>query len=113
MAISFFESTQQPLVTVDPAASYAPGSRKKIIVEPLSDTQWRVCDTRWPEHDARSLRGYIEKTDDVFEVMQLDHGFEWFSYVSLDEAIAHFATLKLSTTADNENVLVRLRARAS
>ncbi len=83
----------------------------EIVIEPLSATQWRACDTRWSENDARSLLGFIEKKeDDLFETMQLDHGFEWFSFASLAEATAHFTDMQLSAIP-SENVLSRLRAR--
>ncbi|HEY5222421.1 MAG TPA: hypothetical protein VIJ18_05135 [Microbacteriaceae bacterium] len=89
------------------------GGRKNIVIEPFSDTQWRACDIRWSEHDARSLLGFIEKKgNDLFEVMQLDHGFEWFSFATLEAATAHFTTMNPGATPNSENVLSRLRAHA-
>lgn len=64
---------------------------KNIDVQILSMSAWRIRDKRFPEHDARALIGFIEKKADLFEVMQLGQGFQWFSYPTLAEAIAHFA----------------------
>lgn len=65
---------------------------------------------RWVDHDARGLRGYIEKKGDIFEAMQLGRGFEWFSFASLEEATAHFTHPRLTIACDDEHVLSRLRA---
>lgn len=66
-------------------------NRASLLVEPLAVSQWRVCDSRWPERHANRLLGFIEITKNgSFEVMQLANGFEWFTYASLDEATAHF-----------------------
>jgi hypothetical protein len=67
----------------------APGA-EDIDVQTLSPEAWRVKDVRFPEHDARALIGFIEKKDDVFEVMQLGDGFQWFTYGSLSDAVDHF-----------------------
>jgi hypothetical protein len=85
---------------------------ERIVVERLSVTQWRVCDMRWFDHDARGLRGYIEKKGDIFEAMQLGRGFEWFSFPSLEEATTHFTIPRLTTAFEDENVLSRLRVEA-
>ena len=67
-----------------------PPTPEDLIVQPLSGSQWRVSDRRYPEHDACSLLGFIEEKDDTFELTQLEHGFQWFYFSSLTEAIAHF-----------------------
>lgn len=69
---------------------YTPPSEGDLIVQPLSGSQWRVSDRRYPEHDACSLLGFIEEKDDTFELTQLEHGFQWFYFSCLAEAIAHF-----------------------
>ena len=61
-----------------------------IVTQALSPSAWRVQDGRLPEHDASALIGFIEKKDDLYEVMQLGNGFQWFTYPSLAEAVAHF-----------------------
>ncbi|MEO6943893.1 MAG: hypothetical protein ABI053_04185, partial [Lacisediminihabitans sp.] len=61
-----------------------------IIVQALSASQWRVCDTHWPEYDARSLLGFIEERAGHFEVVQIDSGLNRYSFGSLVEATCHF-----------------------
>lgn len=81
----------RPPPTVYPHSRTTGASDVQLVVEPLAHTQWRVCDSRWPERDPQHLLGFIELTNDAeFEVMSLAHGFEWFTYVTLDEATAHF-----------------------
>jgi hypothetical protein len=67
-----------------------PPAEEDLVVHPLSESQWRVSDRRYPEHDACSLLGFIEEKNDTFELTQLEHGFQWFYFSSLAEAIAHF-----------------------
>ncbi|MGO4104668.1 hypothetical protein AB4Y63_11995 [Leifsonia sp. YAF41] len=68
----------------------ATASENDILVQSISDSQWRVCDRRFPEHDAHHLLGFIERVVDRFEVMQVGTGFEWFQFDTLNSAIAHF-----------------------
>jgi len=90
VVIAFFGSAGR-------AATPAPSRPRKTIVlrdievQPMSGSQWRVCDRRWPEHDARSLLGFIERKHNLFEAVQIDHGLERFSFLSLMEATAHFS----------------------
>lgn len=68
-----------------------------IEVQPLSRDQWRLRDRRISRDDARGLLGFVdkiqpaEKTSTVFELMTFSDGFEWFSFASLQEAVAHVA----------------------
>jgi hypothetical protein len=64
------------------------------FVQPLSASQWRVIDRRWPESDAFSLLGFIEETHQEFEVMQLHQGFQRFTFTSLADALNHFSDSK-------------------
>lgn len=75
-----------------------PRTREDLVVYTLSASQWRISDRRYPEHDASSLLGFIEEKDGTFELTQLEHGFEWFYFSSLAEAVAHFAR---ATPADS------------
>jgi hypothetical protein len=61
-----------------------------IDVQSLSSSAWRIRDTRFPEQDARALIGFIEEKGGVFEVMQMGRGFQWFTYRTMQEAVAHF-----------------------
>jgi len=68
----------------------SPAQATDIDVQSLSPSAWRVRDTRFPESDARALIGFIEEKGEVFEVMQMGSGFQWFTYHSLQDAIGHF-----------------------
>jgi hypothetical protein len=61
-----------------------------VDVQTLSPAAWRVRDTRFSEHDARALIGFVERKGEVYEVMQLGSGFQWFRYPSLAQAVMHF-----------------------
>lgn len=70
-----------------------------LVAEPLTPSQWRVCDNRLPADDANRLLGFIEVTKQLeFEVMSIVDGFEWFTYPTLAEATAHFAQKRWRTT---------------
>jgi hypothetical protein len=80
-----------------PACTVAGGHRNcgapkgdDVLVRLLSPSQWRLVDRRFPENDACSLLGFIEEKNHQFEVMQLAHGFHWFTFPSLGEAFDHF-----------------------
>lgn len=68
-----------------------------IDVQPLSSDQWRLYDKRLPDDDARGLLGFIERTErteeagEVFELLTLSDGFEFFSFATLQEAVTHAA----------------------
>ena len=67
----------------------APGAAD-IDVQSLSASAWRIRDTRFPEQDARALIGFIEAKGETFEVMQMGRGFQWFTYPTMQDAVAHF-----------------------
>lgn len=69
----------------------APDGAREVEVLALSSSQWKICDRRWPEHDARNLIGFVEKDEGLFEVVEVDRGLERFSFPTLAEATAHFA----------------------
>lgn len=82
---------------------------RDLGLHPLSSSRWRVLDNRLPQSDARRLLGFIEKKDDRFEVTQLDHGFAWFSFATLGEAIAQFTRERPIEVAGDEHVLAWMR----
>ncbi|GAB3039402.1 hypothetical protein GCM10027052_19440 [Parafrigoribacterium mesophilum] len=83
-----------------------------IDVQSLSPSAWRICDTRFSQHDdARALIGFVEEKDGVFEVMQMGRGFEWFTYATLEDAIAHFVRVSPPATG-TEHVLSWLPSHA-
>lgn len=93
-----------------PDVTHAPEATD-IDVRSLSSSAWRIRDTRFPEHDARALIGFIEAKGEMFEVMQMGRGFQWFTYPTLQDAIAHF--VRVSPPADStQHVLSWLPSHA-
>ena len=79
---------------------------RDVEVQALSESQWRVRDRRLPRADARGLLGFVESiertesADATFEVMCLSHGFEWFTFASLQEAVLHLVHHSRSASTD-------------
>ena len=46
--------------------------REDIEVVALSRCEWRICDGRIEEGDARRILGYIERREDRYEVLALN-----------------------------------------
>lgn len=90
MGTPFFGSDGPARFTHHVPRDYSLPAEDDLVIQSLSRSQWRVSDRRYPEHDAIGLLGFIEEKDDTFELMQLENGFQWFSFSSLAEAIAHF-----------------------
>jgi hypothetical protein len=80
-------------------------SKDDLEIRALSGSEWRVSDRRVSPQDAFSLLGFIEKKHDVYEVMQLGRGFEFFSFPTFDDAIAHFLQVDRSHEIPSEYVL--------
>ncbi|MEO6944092.1 MAG: hypothetical protein ABI053_05220 [Lacisediminihabitans sp.] len=76
----------------------SPPSVEDLVVQPLSESQWRVSDRRYSENDACSLLGFIEEKDGTFELTQLEHGFEWFYFRTLGAAVTHFTRAPISAS---------------
>lgn len=70
----------------------APGlpAADDIILDAVSDREWRVIDNRLLEHDAPSVLGFIERFGDHYEVLVIGHGFERWTFPYLRDAKAHF-----------------------
>lgn len=94
---------------IDATAAETPSvtgiAEQDLDVHPLSGTSWRVCDNRLPEDNACRLLGFIERKGDRFEVTQLDHGFVWLSFDSLDAAVAQFTRERSDEAACEDHVL--------
>jgi hypothetical protein len=61
----------------------------RLEVIALTETEWRVCDARLHENDARRLRGYLQKQGERVELMRMQPvpGLcDWFG--CLDDALA-------------------------
>lgn len=77
---------------------FGPPGWADIDVQPLSPTQWRVCDRRRAPDDGLSILGFIEETENsVFESIEIGQGqgqgpaFAGFSFTCLTDATAHFS----------------------
>ena len=53
---------------------------------------WRVTDDRLPPRDPFRVLGFIEYRADLFEVMQIGGGFEWHTFATLQDALAHIVS---------------------
>lgn len=86
-----------PACTTGADRSCGAPTAEDIVLQQLSDSQWRVVDRRLPDNDACSLLGFIEEKIDGkgrrFEVMHLGQGFQWFTFPSLADAVNRFSAL--------------------
>lgn len=60
----------------------------------ISDTEWRIGDTRIPVGDAGSVLGFAERTDDGhFDVLCLgsSDGVERLTFGTFDDVLAYFS----------------------
>lgn len=60
-----------------------------IVLEQVSGRAWRVCDSRCPVGAAGRLLGFVEQSNDLFEVMQITESFIWTSFDSMRSALDH------------------------
>jgi hypothetical protein len=51
----------------------APAARPVLEILAISDHEWRVCDGRIQQSDARRMLGYIARTTDAYELVRLRH----------------------------------------
>lgn len=59
-----------------------------VDVVPLSETTWRVCDTRCDDDDSRHIVGYIRSIADGFEMMWMrPRPGVTYRYDSFDDAV--------------------------
>jgi hypothetical protein len=72
--MSKFYGTAGPAITVAERRAANPLMTTHIGMQALSASQWRVWDKRWPEHDARSVLGFIEKRAERFDVIRIYSG---------------------------------------
>ncbi|MCU1542256.1 MAG: hypothetical protein JWM50_121 [Microbacteriaceae bacterium] len=82
--------------------------RGDLTIYALSAREWRVSDSALPCHDSLSVLGFIEQKRGMFEAMLIGHGFEWFSFDTFDQAIAHFVGVPRSDATTH--VLASLRS---
>jgi hypothetical protein len=62
-----------------------------LAVQAVSDTVWRVRDSRLPEHDALCVLGVIEKKSArAFEALKVGQGFRRRTFPTFEEATQYF-----------------------
>lgn len=68
-----------------------PQTLDELAVQAVSDSVWRVRDTRLPEHDALCVLGVIEKKSPrAYEALKVGQGFHRRTFSSLEEATQYF-----------------------
>jgi hypothetical protein len=84
--------------TAEREAKIGPHDEDNMEVQslPVAAAQWSVRDPQFPADDARGLLGFVEAHDDGSDAkeLSLDPGVNWFSFPSLGDAVAHFASLE-------------------
>lgn len=66
----------------------------QLVLDPLSDSTWRLCDRSVAVCDADSVIAYIERlADGRYEVIWVSHGVGVDMFASLDEVRARAAEI--------------------
>jgi hypothetical protein len=76
-----------------------------IALQPLWAGQWRVLDNRQPTSDVRALLGFLQQTDDSYELTLIGHPGETHTLCDLDAVYdtVHAATHQPSSTAEDHS----------
>lgn len=61
-----------------------------LILEPIAEHAWRVCDSRASRGEGRFL-GFLEAKGDAFELMQVADDFVWTLFPTSAAALDHVA----------------------
>ncbi len=67
-----------------------PPALDEVRLDALSEREWRVIDTRFEEHDAPCVLGFIERTDESYETLVIGKGLSRWDFTGLEEARAFF-----------------------
>jgi len=59
-----------------------------LVLEQAEPSSWRVCDGRISSGDGRYL-AFIERRNDVFELMQVADDFVWTGFPTMKAALAY------------------------
>jgi hypothetical protein len=62
--------------------------RDALVLEPVGDHAWRICDGRVRVGEGRFV-AFVEEKLDGYEVMQLAGDFVWTSFPTLETALSH------------------------
>ncbi len=66
-------------------------ARGSLTAIPLSDLEWRISDDRVPADDGRSVVGFVARTRNGFEVVELADPVSYWIAPSLETAIERLA----------------------
>jgi len=80
-----------PVASIE-AAELALPTLEDLDVRLISPTEWRVSDSRLSDDDARSVLGFVEKSDERFNAMRMTHGHgvTWSTFCTMEDALASF-----------------------
>ena len=68
-----------------------PRREKDVQFTPLSSTEWRVSDRRYPEQSIEALLGFVARHGDSFYATSMDHPAEAIPMSSLDTVARFFS----------------------
>ncbi|MBG6053791.1 hypothetical protein IWX81_000181 [Salinibacterium sp. CAN_S4] len=69
----------------------APPTTSDIRLDIISMHEWRVCDRRYPERDARCVLGFIEREQFTYHATHIQPSGSVENYGSLATATASFS----------------------
>ncbi len=72
------------------APRLAPLQVADVEFHPLSATEWRVCDRRYPRQSIDSLLGFVARQGEFFYATRMHHPLEVAPLASLDGVAAYF-----------------------
>lgn len=79
-----------------------------ITLQPLWAGQWRVLDNRLPATDVRALLGFLQHTDDIYELTLIGHPGDTHTIHDLE---AVYDAVHLATHAPDRPTRENHRAR--
>lgn len=63
-----------------------------IEFHPLSATEWRVSDRRYPRHSIDALLGFVARHGHYYYATRMHHPLEAAPFTSLDDVAQYFAS---------------------
>jgi hypothetical protein len=87
-------------------------SIRRLTLEPLTGSAWRLCDESVAPSNAESLIAYVEQRDDgCYEVMWIAHGFGSATYNTMGELLSSASALLAKPPVDLGPNLIRFPRR--
>lgn len=72
------------------SSSTAPMEVADVAFHPLSATEWRVSDSRFPKESIDALLGFVARQGDFFYATRMHHPFEAMPLPSLEHVAEFF-----------------------